>query len=138
MDLDPNLAWRIVSDSGFNSHLGPIRFARLNEEAWQGCLDLQPKHMNLGGVCHGGVYMSVADTTMGIAAYEASGGHRCATVDFRSHFLAAAKLGQTLRCTARVNRVVSGIAFMECELEAGGRLCMKANGIWKQLAVKNT
>lgn len=134
MDMDPALAWRTVSDSGFNSLLGPIRFARIDQDTWQGLLDLQQKHMNLGGVCHGGVYMTLADTTMGISAHEASGGQRAATIDFQSHFLAAAKLGQVLTCTARANRVVSGLAFMECELEAGGRVCMRANGIWKALS----
>ncbi|MEM6623428.1 MAG: PaaI family thioesterase [Pseudomonadota bacterium] len=133
MDLDPALAWRTVSDDAFNSHIGPIRFARTGENRWQSRLELQPHHMNLGGVCHGGVYMTLSDTTMGIAAHEASQGKRSATIDYQSHFLAAAKLGQTLVCTARANRVVSGLAFMECELEAGGRLCMRASGIWKAL-----
>lgn len=127
------IEWRIIDDNGFNTHLGPIRFARMGETAWRAELDLQPKHMNMGGVCHGGVYMSLADVAMGASAHAAGGHRRCATIDFSAHFLAAAKEGQTLVADARLNRLVSGIAFMECELTAGERLCFRASGIWKFL-----
>lgn len=133
MDMSTPPNWRIIDDSGFNSHIGPIRFARIDAKRWQGELDLAPHHINMGGVCHGGVYMALADVTMGAAAYEAAERHRCATIEFQSHFLAAAKLGQTLVCDARLNRLVSGIAFMECEITAGARTCLKATGIWKYL-----
>ena len=99
----------------------------------QGALKLAPQHINIGGVCHGGVYMSLADVTMGAAAHSAADRQRCATIDFQAHFLAAAKLDQWLVAEAKLNRMVSGIVFMECELWAGGRHCMRANGIWKLL-----
>lgn len=135
MDFDPSLNWRVIDDQGFNTHNGPIRFAEA-DGLWLGALDLAAKHMNLGGVCHGGVYMSFADTTMGVSAYLASGKQRAATIDFSAHFLAAAKEGQTLICAARLNRFVSGVVFMEAELWAGGRKCMRADGIWKLLSAQ--
>ncbi len=133
MEFDPKLDWRIVDDGGYNTHNGPVRFASPGGGRWLGALELQAKHMNFGGVCHGGVYMSLVDVTMGIAAHEAAEGERCATIDLNAHFLAAAKLGQTLVAEARLNRRVSGVTFMECELWAGGRKCFRANGIWKAL-----
>ena len=134
MDTTKQPEWREITDSAFNSHVGPIRFARVNETTWLAELVLTPKHMNKGGVCHGGVYMTLADVAMGAAAFEAGGNQPCATVDFDAHFLAAAKLGQVLLATARLNRLVSGICFMECELTAGGRTCLRASGIWKYLS----
>lgn len=133
MEFNADLDWRVIDDQGFNTHIGPIRFADAGDH-WIGALDLQRHHMNLGGVSHGGVYMSFADTTMGVAAYQASGQQRAATIDFTAHFLAAAKEGQTLLCAARLNRFVSGVVFMEAELWAGGRQCMAAKGIWKLLS----
>jgi len=132
MVFDHSLDWTEVHDHGFNTHIGPIRFAEADDH-WLGVIELQPHHMNLGGVCHGGVYMALADTTMGIAAHRVSDGHRAATIDFRTHFLAAAKLGQHLVCKARVNRAVSGVVFMESDLWAGDRKCAAASGIWKLL-----
>ena len=131
MSEDPE--WRQLGHVGFNAHFGPLRFARAGEETWLAELDLKDHHLNRGGVCHGGVYMSLADVAMGAAAYEAAGEKACATIDFKAHFLAAAKPGQTLRAEARLARLVSGIAFMDCTISAGGRTCLTANGIWKYL-----
>lgn len=133
VEFDPSLKWKIVDDKAFNSHNGPIRFAR-GDGCWYGAIELGPNHMNFGGVCHGGVYMALADVTMGVGAHQIGDRQRCATIDFNAHFLAAAKLGQTLVCRATVNRMVSGVVFMESELWAGGRQCMAASGIWKVLS----
>ena len=133
MDI-AELQWRDLRPTGFNAYVGPMRFAGAGDGLWYAALDLDARHMNVGGVCHGGVYMTLADVAMGAAAYEAGGRHPCATIDFQAHFLAAAKRGQTLLAAARSNRLVSGVAFMECELTAGGRRCMRASGIWKFLA----
>jgi uncharacterized protein (TIGR00369 family) len=133
MHPDPALEWREIRDDGFNSHIGPIRMARLDEKTWQATLTLDARHINAGGVCHGGVLMSLADVAMGAASYQAGGNRRCATIDFEAHFLAAAKQGQTLMVTAHQNRMVSEISFMECEVSGGERLCLRASGIWKYL-----
>ena len=55
----------------------------------------------------------------------------------QGHFIAAAKRGQVLLATARLDRLVGGLAFMQCELNAGGRLCLRASGIWKFLSSKH-
>lgn len=133
MDMDA-LNWEPLRPSGFNAYVGPMRFAPAGEGLWYAALDLDERHMNMGGVCHGGVYMTLADVAMGAGAYEAGGRHPCATIDFQAHFLAAAKHGQVLLATARLNRRVAGLAFMECELTAGGRTCLRASGIWKFLS----
>ena len=133
MQFNPDLEWRVIDDQGYNTHIGPIRFAE-QDDHWLGALDLQRHHMNLGGVAHGGVYMSFADTTMGIGAYLASGQQRAATIDFSAHFLAAAKQDHVLLSVVRLNRFVSGVAFMQAELWSGGRKCMTAKGIWKTLS----
>jgi uncharacterized protein (TIGR00369 family) len=133
MDIS-GLQWRELRPTGFNANVGPMRFAPAGEGLWYAALDLDARHMNVGGVCHGGVYMTLADVAMGAAAYEAGGRHPCATIDFEAHFLAAAKQGQTLLAAARLGRLVGGVAFMECELTAGGRRCLRASGIWKFLA----
>lgn len=135
MDSAPGPDWRIIDDQGFNTHIGPIRFRRQDETTWQAQLDLVEKHMNMGGVCHGGVYMALTDVAMGAAAHAAADHRRCATIEFSGHFLAAAKLGQTLEVESRLNRLVSGVVFMECDVMAGGRLCFRASGIWKLLGI---
>lgn len=136
--FDPTLPWRDITSEGFNHHIGPARFARVGENQWQGMLTLDDRHRNAGGVCHGGVTLSLADLTMGTATFEAGGGKRCATIEMSSHFLAAAKLDQTLIAVATQLRGVRELSFMSCEIwavgEAGSRRVMRASGLWKYLA----
>ena len=142
MEYDPTLNWRDVKDDGFNEFVGPMRFATLEraddtpvgQPRWQLALALDRRHVNLGGVCHGGVLMATADVAMGISASRSADGHRCATVDFQSHFLAAAKIDHWLVVSVRLNRLVSGLAFMEAETWCAGRKCFVASGIWKMLS----
>lgn len=134
MDFDESLPWREIRSSGFNGHIGPMHFARAGETTWQARLQLDARHINNGGVCHGGVYMSLADVAMGAASSQLADRNPCATIDFSAHFLAAAKEGQTLVAHVRLNRRVSGVSFMECEIWAGGRKCLHASGIWKDLS----
>lgn len=135
MDLD-GLDWRALRPAGFNAYVGPMRFAPGGEGLWYAALDLDDRHMNVGGVCHGGVYMTLADVAMGAGAWEAGGRHPCATIELQGHFMAAAKNGQTLLATTRLDRRAGGLAFMQCELTAGDRLCLRASGIWKYLSSK--
>lgn len=131
---DDGLDWQVVRGAGFNAHVGPVRFAEAGEGVWYAVLDLDERHINAGGVCHGGVLLTLADTAMGAAAYRAGGRRPCATIALNSSFVAAAKIGQELRAEARLDRLAGGLAFMQCELSAGGRLCLRASGIWKFLS----
>jgi uncharacterized protein (TIGR00369 family) len=134
MDIDPALPWRDIADSGFHSQIGPVRFARSGEATWQAALALDARHMNRGGVCHGGVLLTLADIAMGAASFAAGGERPCATIQLDSQFVAAAKEGQTLVAFARQLRAVRELSFMECEVHAGCRLVLSASGIWKYLS----
>ena len=132
MDYDPTLPWKDIQDGGFNSHIGPMRCAR-DGDGWLCALMLEDRHINFGGVCHGGVCMALADVCMGVGAFSSMDRAPCATIDFDAHFLAGARKGQWLIGRSRLNRATSGVAFMQCELWAGGRQVMRASGIWKVL-----
>ncbi|MEO0821256.1 MAG: PaaI family thioesterase [Pseudomonadota bacterium] len=133
IEFDEALPWRQVRGTGFNAHIGPVTIARAGEAEWHAYIDLDPRHINVGGVCHGGVLMSLADIAMGTATYESAGGHPCATIEMDCHFIAAAKKGQRLLASARQLRRVRGLSFMEASLFAGGRMTMRASGLWKYL-----
>ncbi|MGF1445631.1 MAG: PaaI family thioesterase [Pikeienuella sp.] len=134
MSPDPSLPWRDIHPTGFNAHIGPVRFADLGQGRFAAALELREIHLNSGGVCHGGVLMTLADIAMGAGSYAAGDNYPCATITFDSQFLAAAKGGQWLIATARQLRRVRELSFMDCEIAAGGRLVMRASGIWKYLA----
>ncbi|MBK0398695.1 PaaI family thioesterase [Limibaculum sp. M0105] len=133
MEFDESLPWRRVRGEGFNAHVGPVQIARAGETVWHAALDIEPRHINVGGVCHGGVILFVADVAMGAATFESGGGHPCATIDLDCHFLAAAKRGERLLARAEQMRRVRGLSFMQCELWSGGRQVARGAGIWKYL-----
>ena len=138
MRYDPDLPWRDLTYGGFNHHIGPVRLARAGESQWQGTLMLDERHRNAGGVCHGGVSMTLADVTMGAGSFESAGKRPCATVEMNSHFLAAAKLDQRLLAVATQLRLVRDLSFMSCEVWAIGpndeaRQVLRASGLWKFL-----
>ena len=134
MEDDPAVHWREIRGDGFNGLVGPIAFARAADDAWQARLELEPRHMNSRGVCHGGVLLALADTAMGTATYEAGGQHPCATIELGGHFLAPAMQGQAALALVRQERRTRELSFMSAEIHAGGRVVMRASGIWKYLA----
>ena len=136
---DPSLEWRQLNKSDFGNTLGPIELAyhASDEPVWLARMTVRKKHLNLGGVCHGGVLLSLVDIAMGTAAYMAGGNKPCATIQLDSQFLSAAKLDQALIAIAKLNRRTKDISFMKCELWGGGRQVLSANGVWKYLSLKN-
>lgn len=131
-----NLSWHNFADAGFNSEMGPVYIAHTEEpdQKFYAKLELEGRHMNMSGVCHGGVLMSIADIAMGSGSWIAGGQHRCATIQMDSQFLAAAKKGQTIIAVAAVSRRTKDVSFMSCDLWGGGRQVLRANGIWKYLS----
>lgn len=58
------------------------------------------KHGNFIGNIHGGVYMSFADTVMGVSCFTL--GKRVVTLEMKGNFVKAVKAGQRLRAVANV------------------------------------
>ena len=113
MDFDPDLAWRDIRGEGYNTHIGPLQFAPLGESRWCATVVLDSRHINVGGVCHGGMLLSLADVAMGASTFAAGGGHPCATIQMDGHFIAAAKAGQRLVAVATQLRKVREISFAD-------------------------
>lgn len=134
MEYDPDLPWRDIRGEGYNAHIGPIRFAPLGENRWCATLVLDARHTNVGGICHGGVLLDLADVAMGASTFISADRRPCATIQLDGHFLAAAKPGQRLVAVATQLRRVRELSFMQCAIWAEGRQVMRASGTWKYLA----
>jgi len=130
MKYDPTLPWRRVQGGGFNDHIGPVMFAQVGQDEYHFALPLEDRHMNSGGVAHGGLMMSVADTGMGASAYDAAGQKPVATIDFECDFLAPGKGGQMLHGQAHIVRKARELLFMRADLYSDARHVMRASGIW--------
>lgn len=133
-DFNPDLEYHSVRGGGFNASLGDFRFATVSEDEWRFYLDLDERHSNIGGVCHGGALATVADIGMGAAAYRAAGGKAAATIQLGLQYLAGAYPGHRIHGRARLLRRVREVMFMEADLICKDRHVVAANGVWKVLS----
>ena len=103
-------------------------------EAWEEgrvvmSIKLEDRHMNPGGVLHGGVLTTLMDEATAHTIATVRGLESpLATVDMNVSFLSAARPGDELQCEARTLRVGSAVAFAEAEVRRRGRDDLVAKG----------
>jgi acyl-coenzyme A thioesterase 13 len=96
-------------------------------------IKLEGRHMNPGGVLHGGVLTTLMDEATAhaivtVRGLEVMAEAPLATVDMNVSFLAAARPGDELQCEARTLRVGRAVAFAEAEVRRRGRGDLVAKG----------
>jgi uncharacterized protein (TIGR00369 family) len=93
---------------------------------------VEPRHLNINQVVHGGVYATILDTAMGAAVVSMlAGGETTATTSLYVEFLRAAREGDTLRARGEVLRRGRHLAFAEGNLfDAVGHRLSQARGTW--------
>lgn len=93
---------------------------------------VRPRHLNINGVVHGGVYATVLDTAMGGAVVSVlTEGESTATTSLYVEFLRSARAGVELVARGEVLRRGRHLAFVEGKLDDGsGRQFAQAHGTW--------
>ena len=90
------------------------------------------KHLNMGGVAHGGVHATMLDTSMGGTLVSVlSKEEWCATAQIDISYLNSVNEGEHLVATAEVVRRGRNIAHLEGMLVSGGdKKVATAKGTW--------
>ena len=93
---------------------------------------VEPRHLNLHGAVHGGVYATILDTAMGGSVVSLlAQGETAATTSLTVQFLRAAREGEVLTAVGKVLRRGRHIAFAEGELVGrDGQQLARADGTW--------
>ncbi len=93
---------------------------------------VEPRHLNINGVVHGGVYATILDTAMGGAVIsELTEAETTATASLYVEFLRPAREGAELRARGEVVRRGRHLAFVEGTLTGeGGHRMSQAHGTW--------
>jgi len=99
---------------------------------------VEPRHLNINSVVHGGVYATILDTAMGAAVLSVLGtGETAATTSLYVEFLRAAREGDTLTARGEVLRRGRHLAFAEGNLYGeDGRRLSQARGTWYIWAIE--
>jgi acyl-coenzyme A thioesterase PaaI-like protein len=125
--------WEPYVDEGFVGLVGPFWQKTEGETVRYGFL-AEPKHHNRRGVVQGGMLMTFADRSLGMAAWFANERRPQATIQLDVHFIDAVHIGEFVEAQSRVVRRTRSVIFMSGTLAVGTRVVATANGIWKSLA----
>jgi len=126
--IDKAVAARLKSDgfsvveaTGFIQLIGPMWQREVDGEL-EFALLTEDKHHNRRGLVQGGVLMTFADRTCGMA-----------TVQLDVHFVESGKIGETLISRPRVVRATRSLVFVSTEVTVDKRCIAMANGVFKIL-----
>lgn len=89
------------------------------------------RHLNLGGICHGGALLAFADELLGAAVDHVLQEHWLVTVDLGVQFLQAAPPGTLIEGRGEVVRKGGLLAFAEGRFTVAGRLIATARGVFR-------
>jgi acyl-coenzyme A thioesterase PaaI-like protein len=123
--------WRVMDDDGFISLVGPFWHRIVGDAAHEFALVGQDKHRNRRGVVQGGVLMTLADRSCGMAARAASGVESLATVQMDTQFIDAARIGDLMISRPHAIRVTKSLIFMQTEVMVEDRIVASASGVFK-------
>lgn len=128
----PGPDWKIMQVEGYTSLIGPFE-ARREGDAWAYRFVAEPRHINIGGVVHGGMLMSFLDDVLGLTVWGAAGRKPVTTVQLNTHFISPARVGDAVIGRAEVLRATRTVVFIRGTLHVEGRLVAAADGVWKIL-----
>lgn len=115
----------------FNEFMG-TKLTRIENGEAEMTLELQPEHLNLRGVAHGGVTTMLLDSALGAAVIASMPSEWwCATLSLNTEFLRGPTEG-LLTARGRVVRRGRSIAFASGEIvDERNRLLATASGTWR-------
>jgi len=123
--------WRPVDIEGFCRHISPI-WMRGETGAREVGLLVSQDHANVfQKSLYGGALMTFADAAFSGAVGDAVGSPYSVTAHLQTQFVAAARVGDFLRCHAEVVRQTRDLVFVRGLFKVGDRNIATADGIWK-------
>ena len=133
MTIDPAAqGWTIWQTVGFTELAGPL-WSRRDRESHAYAFLVEDKHLNRGGIVHGGMLATFADIVMGRAAYDRVKPRTCATIQLNMHYISAANGGDFVEGRAEVIRVTRSLVFVHGRCLVAGNTVAMTDGIWKIL-----
>jgi len=130
--------WMTWPDEPFEYEAaGPFYF-RVDDKGPVAAFRAQRKHMNAGGVVHGGCLMTFADLALFSIAQMSMEGAYGLTVAFTSEFLDGAREGEWIEARGEVLREGGSLVFVRGIVTSDGRPCLNFSGTIKKVRKKDT
>jgi acyl-coenzyme A thioesterase 13 len=127
MDFEP------VDAGAFADHVGPILGRGEGADRVFG-LEIEERHLNAGGMAHGGLLATLVDFALGRAINEALGEDRGAvTVSLTTDYLRGVKPGEWVEAHTKVEQLGGRLAFADCSLRVDGEEAVRGRAVFAVL-----
>lgn len=116
----------------FEIYVGPV-FEAGKPGAKTYAMRVEARHMNRRGVLHGGMFMTLADLTLGQAVWDATDKAPIVTLNMQSHFIKKAVEGDIIQVVPELVRRTRALVFMRGDFTVRGEIVFTAQSVWKLL-----
>lgn len=123
--------WQTWPEEPFEHDTAGPFYMRTDDQGQVAAFRAQRKHMNAGGVMHGGCLMTFADFALFAIAHHGMEGVYGLTVAFTSEFLDGAKEGELIEARGDVLRRGRSLTFVRGLVTADGRPVLNFSGTIK-------
>lgn len=124
--------WTTWPDEPFEYETaGPFYF-RIDENGPVSAFRAERKHMNAGGVMHGGCLMAFADFALFAIAHDGLQDSYGLTVAFTSEFLDGPLVGEYIEARGEMLREGASLVFVRGIVTSNGRPCLNFSGTIKK------
>jgi uncharacterized protein (TIGR00369 family) len=116
---------------GYFKQLGPVYGKTRADGSVIVALRVAERHLNFGGVAHGGMLATVADGALGRNVAIARARRQAqVTVSLTADFLSGARFGDWLEAHVTVTRMGQRLAYANCDLMVGDRHVLRSSAVF--------
>jgi len=111
--------------------LGPVHSRRSDGGGVIIALRVCERHLNIQGITHGGMLVTLADGALGInIAMARERKSAQVTVSLTADFLSGGRLGDWLEAHTTITRMGQRMAYASCDLKVGTRHVLRSSGVF--------
>jgi uncharacterized protein (TIGR00369 family) len=111
--------------------LGPVYARRTEPDGVVIALRVAERHLNIQGITHGGMLVTLADGALGINIAMARERRSAqVTVSLSADFLSGGRLGDWLEAHTTITRMGQRMAYANCDLRVGPRHVLRSSGVF--------
>lgn len=125
--------WKTWQNEAFENFVaGPFYFT-YDDQGVRCAFRVESKHLNAGGVVHGGCMMTFADFSLFAIAHKDMNGQHGLTISFASEFLRGPVVGDLVEARGEVLRAGGSLVFIRGILSVDGQACLNYSGTIKKI-----
>ncbi len=116
----------------YEDMIGPFFYKKQDDGSYRSAFVSEHRHLNGGGMLHGGLLMSFADFALFATAKDHLEG-MAVTVGFNSEFVSAGEEGALIEATGEVTKATRSLLFVRGKIFSGDNTILTFSGILKKV-----